>query len=121
MKQKTESEDGKTAFVYMLECSDGTFYTGWTTDADRRVKIHNRGQGAKYTRSRLPVTLVYLERNRGKSECLRREAAIKKLRRSQKKKLICSASNLLLAGRKESGGKGLDPELRIPSGMRSSD
>lgn len=105
MNQKTENEAGKTGFVYMVECSDGTLYTGWTTDADRRVKTHNKGQGARYTRSRLPVTLVYLEQIRGKSECLQREAAIKKLRRSQKKKLIGSASNLLLDNRKDSGGK----------------
>ncbi len=95
MSQKNGIEDGKPGFVYMVECSDGTLYTGWTTDAERRVEMHNQGQGAKYTRSRLPVTLVYLEKIRGKSEGLRREAAIKKLRRKQKEQLICSAYNLL--------------------------
>lgn len=76
------------AFVYILECRDGTYYTGWTTDVEARVKTHNSGDGAKYTRSRLPVKLVYFEQLENRSAALKREAAIKKLTRLQKEKLI---------------------------------
>ena len=75
-------------YVYILSCGDGTFYTGWTTDLEKRVKVHNQGKGAKYTRSRLPVKLLYSEEYSEKGEALRREAAIKKLTRRQKEKLI---------------------------------
>ena len=51
----------KMNYTYIVQCSDGTLYTGWTTDVERRVRTHNSGKGAKYTRSRLPVTLVYYE------------------------------------------------------------
>lgn len=78
----------KQAFVYMLECGDGSLYTGWTTDLEDRVKTHNSGQGAKYTRSRLPVKLVYFEEVDSRSTALKREAAIKKLTRLQKEKLV---------------------------------
>ena len=76
------------AFVYIVECRDGTLYTGWTTDVEARVRTHNSGNGAKYTRSRLPVKLVYFEEAENKSAALRREAAIKKLSREKKLKLI---------------------------------
>lgn len=56
----------KNAFVYILECGDGTYYTGWTTDIDNRTRTHNSGNGAKYTRSRLPVKLVYFEQVEGR-------------------------------------------------------
>jgi putative endonuclease len=69
---------------------DGTYYTGWTTDPDRRVKTHNQGRGAKYTKMRLPVTLVYVETQTDKRSALKRERAIKKMTRSQKQKLIAS-------------------------------
>lgn len=75
-------------YVYMLLCRDGTLYTGWTTHLEKRVAVHNQGKGAKYTKSRLPVKLVYWEAYSEKSEALRREAAIKKLTRSQKMELI---------------------------------
>ena len=75
-------------YVYILKCRDGTLYTGWTTDLDKRLKTHNSGNGAKYTRARLPVTLVYSEEYEEKTDALKREAAIKKLTRSQKLKLI---------------------------------
>lgn len=78
------------SFVYILECGDGSLYTGWTTDIDDRIKTHNSGQGAKYTRSRLPVKLVYLEEVEDRSAALKREAAIKKLTREKKLKLINS-------------------------------
>lgn len=72
----------------MAECADGTFYTGWTTDIDKRIKAHNAGRGAKYTRSRLPVRLVYLEEHDTKEEAMSREYHIKRLTRSDKEKLI---------------------------------
>lgn len=76
------------AYVYMLRCADGTLYTGWTSDLARRVKAHNSGHGAKYTRSRTPVELVYSEELADKTEALKREYAIKQLTREQKEQLI---------------------------------
>ena len=70
--------------VYMLQCADGTLYTGWTDNLERRLAAHNSGSGAKYTRSRRPVKLVYLEEAAGRSTALRREAQIKRLARAQK-------------------------------------
>ncbi|MDD7389244.1 MAG: GIY-YIG nuclease family protein [Lachnospiraceae bacterium] len=75
-------------YVYILSCADGTFYTGWTTHLEERVKTHNQGKGAKYTRSRLPVKLLYWEEYSDKGEALRREAAIKKMSRKQKEELV---------------------------------
>ena len=75
-------------YVYMLRCGDGSLYTGYTDDVDRRLKTHQSGKGAKYTRSRLPVTLAYQESLPDKSSALRREAAIKRLTRQQKLDLI---------------------------------
>ena len=77
-----------THFVYILECRDGTLYTGWTTDPEARLRAHNEGRGAKYTRARRPVRLVYTECFGTKSEALRRECAIKKLTRAEKDALI---------------------------------
>jgi putative endonuclease len=74
--------------VYIVECADQTLYTGWTTDIERRLKIHNAGQGAKYTRSRTPVRLVYLEPQPDRVAALRRELEIKRMRRAQKLKLV---------------------------------
>ena len=78
-------------FCYLLECSDGTFYTGWTTDPQRRETEHNAGRGARYTRSRRPVRLVYVEAQRDRSAALRREHALRKLSHAQKQALIESA------------------------------
>ena len=75
-------------YVYILRCADGTFYTGWTTDPDRRLEVHNAGKGAKYTRPRLPVEMVYLEECASKGEALSREIAIKNLTRQEKEELI---------------------------------
>jgi len=75
-------------FVYMLRCGDGSLYTGYTDDVARRLAVHQSGKGAKYTRSRLPVTLAYQEELPDKSAALRREAAIKKLTRGKKLRLI---------------------------------
>ena len=75
-------------FVYMLRCADDTLYTGYTDDPQRRAKAHNAGKGAKYTRSRRPVELVYTEECPDKSAALKREWAIKRLTRREKLALI---------------------------------
>lgn len=76
-------------YVYILRCADDTLYTGITVDLKSRIAVHNSGKGAKYTRSRSPVKLIYQEQYDGKSEALRREIAIKKLSRTEKLQLIC--------------------------------
>ena len=78
-------------YVYILRCADGTLYTGYTDDPERRARVHNAGKGAKYTRSRLPVELVYREALADKSSALRREREIKGLTRAQKLALIATA------------------------------
>ena len=75
-------------FTYILKCSDGSLYTGWTNDLERRVKAHNAGKGAKYTKCRRPVELVYFEAFSTKQEAMRREWEIKQLSRVEKCKLI---------------------------------
>ena len=75
-------------YTYILECSDGTYYTGWTNDLEKRLKSHNAGTGGKYTRSRLPVKLVYYECFDTKEDAMSREWHIKRLSRSEKEKLI---------------------------------
>lgn len=77
-------------YTYILECADGTLYTGWTTDLSARVNAHNAGTGAKYTKSRRPVRLVYYEAFDSKQEAMRREYAIKRLSRPEKLRLISS-------------------------------
>lgn len=76
--------------VYIVACDDGTLYTGYTTDVQRRVAEHNDGTGAKYTRGRQPVELVHVETFDDQSEAMRREYAIKQLRRAEKERLIRS-------------------------------
>ncbi|KJS85283.1 MAG: hypothetical protein JM58_08885 [Peptococcaceae bacterium BICA1-8] len=75
-------------FIYILECKDGTLYTGWTTNIEARLEKHNKGKGAKYTRTRLPVTLKYYEVFETKTEAMQREAIIKKMTRLEKYKII---------------------------------
>lgn len=75
-------------YAYIVECSDGTLYTGYTNDLKRRVSVHNSGKGAKYTRSRLPVRLVYFEEYDSKEQAQSREYQIKRLTRKQKIALI---------------------------------
>lgn len=75
-------------YVYILRCGDGTYYTGSTTDLKRRIAAHQSGKGAKYTRGRGPVELVYQEQWEDWPSALRREAAIKRLTRAQKNALI---------------------------------
>jgi putative endonuclease len=72
----------------MLECADGTFYTGWTTDPERRVRQHNAGQGARYTRSRRPVKLVYVEPQPDRATAMKRERAIKAYSHAKKRGMI---------------------------------
>ena len=75
-------------YVYIVKCSDGTLYTGYTTDIEKRIDAHNLGKGAKYTRSRRPVELVYHEEYDSKEEAMSREWHIKRLSRIQKERLI---------------------------------
>ena len=75
-------------YVYVVECSDGTYYTGYTTDVERRVADHNNGDGAKYTRGRRPVELVYVESFDTQSAAMQREHAVKQLRRPAKERLV---------------------------------
>jgi len=77
-----------THYVYVVECSDGTLYTGYTTDVERRVEEHNAGTGAKYTAGRRPVRLQYVESHPTRSAALRREHEIKSLSRTQKEQLV---------------------------------
>lgn len=75
-------------YCYILECADGTYYTGWSTDPNRRMDQHNKGKGARYTKTRRPVKLVYVEPQPDKISALKRERAIKALTRKQKMKLF---------------------------------
>lgn len=75
-------------FVYILRCGDDSLYTGYTNDVEKRVEVHNSGKGAKYTRSRLPVKLVFYKRVDSKSTGLKLEARIKKLSKNKKEALV---------------------------------
>jgi len=75
-------------FCYIVECSDGTYYTGWALDPEKRADVHNKGRGAKYTRTRLPVKLVYIEEQPDRTTAMKRERAIKKMTRAQKQNLF---------------------------------
>lgn len=77
-------------YTYLVRCRDGSLYAGWTNDIEKRIKAHNEGIGAKYTKPRRPVKLVYLERCGTKSEAMKREAALKKLSHRQKEELAAS-------------------------------
>ena len=78
----------KSQYVYIVHCIDDTYYTGWTTDIQNRLKNHNTGKGAKYTKYRRPVKLVHLEEFENKSDALKREYEIKQLTRKEKEELI---------------------------------
>lgn len=82
-------------YTYMLRCRDGSLYTGWTTDLSRRLQVHNTGKGAKYTRSRRPVQLVYAAAFPEKKAAMQEEYRIKQLTREQKEKLIAGKENQL--------------------------
>ena len=77
-----------SCYCYILECADGTYYTGWTTDPERRAAQHNKGNGARYTRTRIPVRLVYVEPQTDRTTAMKRERIIKALSREQKMKLF---------------------------------
>lgn len=81
-------------YTYIVKCADGTLYTGWTNDLDKRMKAHNCGKGAKYTKTRRPVKLVYYEEHDTKNEAMSREYAIKQLTRKEKVTLIKNCGNL---------------------------
>lgn len=85
----------EVSYTYIVECGDGTFYTGWTNHLEERIRCHNEGRGAKYTRSRLPVRLVYYEVYETKQEAMKREYAIKQLKRKDKLVLIEKKSDLV--------------------------
>lgn len=78
----------KQNYTYMLRCSDDTFYIGWTNDLEKRLKAHNEGKGAKYTKSRRPVELVYYEAFSTKQEAMSREFHLKQLSRKEKEQLL---------------------------------
>ena len=79
-----------TWYLYILKCKDGTFYTGITTDVEKRLEMHRSGKGAKYTRGRGPLELVYSETCENHSQALKRECEVKKLPKEQKQQLILS-------------------------------
>lgn len=81
-------------YTYIVRCKDNTLYTGWTNDLEKRMHAHNEGKGAKYTKSRKPVTLVYYEAFQTKEEAMSREYHIKRLSRKEKEKLISAKENL---------------------------
>ena len=83
-----------TCYCYILECADGTYYTGWTADPQRRLNQHNKGTASRYTRARLPVKMVYLEPQEDRRAAMKRERAIKRMARVQKTKL-CKGTALL--------------------------
>lgn len=80
-------------FTYILRCADGTLYTGWTNDLKKRLQAHNNGTGAKYTRTRRPVELLYFEAFPTKEEAMRREWKIKQMTRVEKLKLVNNTEN----------------------------
>lgn len=81
-------QTAKSNFVYILRCADSTLYTGWTTNLRERVRVHNAGRGAKYTKARLPVRLVYSECYETKTQAMQREYEIKQFSRAEKLKLV---------------------------------
>ncbi len=83
----------RLCYCYMLECADGTFYTGWTTDLEARLAAHNAGRGARYTRSRRPVRLAYWEAQPSRPAALRREAELRRLTHAQKRALCASITH----------------------------
>lgn len=91
----SDTEQTRKSYTYMVQCSDGSYYTGWTHDLEERVKQHNEGKkGAKYTRSRRPVKLVYYEAFDTPQEAMSREWHIKKLTRKEKEALITAQKKI---------------------------
>ena len=77
-----------SCYCYIVECADGTYYTGWALDPEKRVAMHNKGRGARYTRTRVPVRLVYVEELPDRKTAMKREIAIKRMNRMRKMKLM---------------------------------
>lgn len=106
-------QDPLVCFCYIVECADGSYYTGWTTDPEGRLQAHNAGRASRYTRTRRPVRLVMLEAQTDRSTAMKRERAIKALTRAQKLKLIAlsiEAGKGAADGRRKGvGGPGNDP------------
>lgn len=88
MKNHSSHDTAPQYFIYILRCSDGSLYTGWSTDVEQRITQHNAGKGAKYTRARLPVTCVHSESFDTKEEAMKREYEIKQLSRIEKERLF---------------------------------
>ncbi len=86
----------RSFYCYLLECADGTYYTGWTTDPPRRLAQHNAGRGARYTRSRRPVRLVYLEELPDRAAAMKRERALKRLSHQEKKELMALTTESII-------------------------
>jgi putative endonuclease len=89
------------AFVYLLRCADGTLYCGWSTDPERRLREHQAGRASRYTRGRLPVELVYVREFATRSEAMREEVRIKRLRAADKRRLTPPDASLTSRGRAE--------------------
>ena len=87
-------------YTYIVECGDGSLYTGWTNNLEKRIQVHNAGKGAKYTKSRLPVKLVYWESFETKEEAMSREYEIKHMKRREKLLLIANAGKMQESKRK---------------------
>ena len=83
-----------SCYCYIVECADGTYYTGWAIDPEKRVAVHNKGRGARYTRTRVPVKLVYVEELPDRTSAMKREIAIKKMNRGMKSKLVLNGTQL---------------------------
>jgi putative endonuclease len=82
-----------SCYCYIVECADGTYYTGWAIDPEKRVAMHNKGRGARYTRTRAPVKLVYVEEMPDRVTAMKREIAIKRMTRERKGRLISEERN----------------------------
>ena len=87
MAGRAGRRDRPVNYTYLLKCADGTLYCGWTNNPEKRLAAHNAGTASKYTAARRPVEIVYLEEKETKQEAMKREAAIKKLKRKDKLKL----------------------------------
>lgn len=94
MKETKKKEELQRNYTYIVKCSDETLYTGWTNNLKKRLEAHNSGKGAKYTKNRRPVKLVYFEEYDTKQEAMKREYAIKQLSRQKKLALIHSHQSI---------------------------
>ena len=94
MKETNKQEELQRNYTYIVKCSDETLYTGWTNNLKKRLEAHNSGKGAKYTKTRRPVELVYFEEYDTKQEAMKREYAIKQLSRQEKLALIHSRQSI---------------------------